>query len=402
MESDGNSGELNQNRFCWAPWGSLALHPDNTWRVCAVSTRKLHNFNPALGDYKSHPDLNDLREKFLNGEKDESCRSCWSKQELGGPSHREFINKRLSCASLEARTTEIRRLDLALGSICNLRCVMCRPQYSSRWIQDAKSLIQKDPSFWNPVLGSDLRQNSPAVDVDKIVDLIATQSNLEHLELKGGECLLHPRIEDVLQVIRQKSREKSLSFQLISNGTVTTEKLLALIDDIDRSSFFVSIDGIGEVFRYIRSYQRDFSEFEDSLRKIEKTLVRSELYMHFTISALNIHHIPDFVAWFDRFNQAGRWTRSWGLVAYPLELSLQSLSSEFLKASLERCAGLPDPRLLKLRSFFNEAEPQMRRFNPRLKKYLEDLDEHRNTDFRRSFPELANSIDAESARDIDC
>ncbi|MFN8792011.1 MAG: twitch domain-containing radical SAM protein [Bdellovibrionales bacterium] len=395
MSSDGRRGGPDQNRFCWAPWGSLALHPNGEWRVCAVSTKGLRGFDPASSDYVLDQDLNDLREKFLTGEKDASCRSCWSKQALGGPSHRDFINKRLAGASLEDRRLEIRRLDLALGSICNLRCVMCRPQYSTRWAQDAKSLLEKDPQFWAPLFGSDLKQSSSSADVDQIIEMIATLPSLEHLELKGGECLLHPRIEDVLTAIRQKSSEKKLSFQLISNGTVIKDPLLKLIDDIDRSSFFVSVDGTGDVFRYIRSYSPEFSHFEAGLKKIERALVRSELYMHFTISALNVHHIPEFVSWFDSFNEAGRWTRSWGLVAYPLELSLQSLSSDFLKVCLNRCEHIPDPRIRSLIASVQSAEPQGKTFHPRLKKYLQDLDEIRSTNFRKCFPELAASIDRE-------
>jgi len=103
---------------------------------------------------------------------------------------------------------------------CNLRCKHC---YQEEYC-------------------SDLTEEKLQMVISRIVEYLAQTDSVGHINLTGGEPLVHPFFWKVVQWIREESRIKS--FGLLTNGTLLQRDTAALLSKEKKLSFVqVSIDG---------------------------------------------------------------------------------------------------------------------------------------------------------------
>jgi hypothetical protein len=102
--------------------------------------------------------MQDVRLTMLDGKIPASCTKCFEEESNGVASKRiweayDWMNNDLDIEKLIEETADngtvppvIRYLDLRLGHTCNLKCVMCSPHDSSRWVQDYEPMMAKTKS----------------------------------------------------------------------------------------------------------------------------------------------------------------------------------------------------------------------------------------------------------------
>ena len=124
----------NKNTFCVAPYRSIYLSSTGQLSPCCY-TQTNYNFDK-IEDYYQSTSLNNLRKNLSNGVKDIQCKKCWITEDNGGDSLRLILNRTLGKDITQAvnnlDTKNIKSFDLQLGNLCNLKCVMCSPKWSSQ------------------------------------------------------------------------------------------------------------------------------------------------------------------------------------------------------------------------------------------------------------------------------
>jgi sulfatase maturation enzyme AslB (radical SAM superfamily) len=150
-------------------------------------------------------------------------------------------------------------LHIDLGNHCNLACKMCWPGASTaiatqyvKWGMPAEQYLgvdwTKDPEVWA-----------------RFLDELVAIPKLKNIHFMGGETLLSPRLEQLVDhMIAHKRFDVNFSF--VTNGTVYKPKLIEKLKQFPRVGIEISIETTTEHNNYIRQG----SKVDDVINNIKK------------------------------------------------------------------------------------------------------------------------------------
>ncbi len=195
-----------------------------------------------------------IRGELLRGQWPRECRMCQSQEHRGLPSRRQQESIRPEWRELMRNRdrlgeepSTITYLELAFDNLCNLKCRMCAPRYSTRWAEDLPALARAGlASFvqW----GSEVPMSN--IDFEGLLERLGPAPRLM---LKGGEPLLNKRLLGLLGRLGELGVAGRTSLTLVTNCTVLPKEFLRLAGRFHRIEVIASIDGTGPLHAYIRS-----------------------------------------------------------------------------------------------------------------------------------------------------
>jgi len=136
--------DLKKHKFCLMPWTHLTHHADGYFAPCCkVDSRLKHKgkFAKDLKEAWESEDLETMRKAFRANFKLPECKLCWEEEKAGKVSDRMARIKHISAQFGEERVFELiksksldapKSLDLKFSNLCNLKCRICSPSYSSQ------------------------------------------------------------------------------------------------------------------------------------------------------------------------------------------------------------------------------------------------------------------------------
>lgn len=128
----------------------------------------------------------------------------------------------------------------------------------------------------------------PPSDLHTIAEALA-HSGIFFATLSGGEPLMEPEIWKVISLFRDEKK----SVQLISNGTLITEKVARKIKDFNVNSVQISLDGLEETHNNQRGAQNCFKK---SVQAIEYLLKENiSVVVNTLVSQRNVEEIPSLL-----------------------------------------------------------------------------------------------------------
>ena len=272
---------MNPDTFCIAPWTNTRITTDGTLMPCCkisptFSKQNISTIEDFDRDWWNGSSMQQLRQDLAQGTKPKSCNVCWTDQAAGKVSLRQEYNKRLSkhtdIRAIAKSVTYINDrmpigLELDMGNICNFKCVMCGPKYSSK-IQAERtqhhSKYKELPFFAFP----DLKFNYDWPNQDQFQTLFKkVMPDVKLLQLKGGEPLL---IKNVILTIKSVKDKKSTVIGITTNGSVEfDDDFIEQLAQFQRIWLFVSVDGIDEHGEYIR-YGSHWPTVHNTITKVSK------------------------------------------------------------------------------------------------------------------------------------
>lgn len=316
--------------FCVLPWIHLATRPNGDMRLCCTANASGAGENHTVGLIKnqdgSHANfgkvtpleawnnefMKNVRTTMLNGEIPASCKGCFDEESQGIVSKRlwetaswmndegvdieELIHQTKEDGTVPER---LQYLDLRLGHTCNIKCVMCSPHDSSKWVADWQKLI---PVLQDDNVKSQLRWdkkefNNKWYEKGKFWDeLYAQIPNLKQVYFAGGEPLMIAEHKKFLEEIIRQGYEQNILLRYNSNGILVDEDLIELWSKFKKVKFAVSIDAIHERDHYIR-FPTNFADVERTLHMLDNTPDNIHVSMATAVQIFNIKHLPDFMKW---------------------------------------------------------------------------------------------------------
>ena len=279
--------KLNSNSFCVLPFIQQFVDTDNRIMPCCIAERT--QVGPEYVDTSSFNSdyLKRIRKQMLRGVKPKPCRVCYDKELIGYRSKRKKVNKQFEEWEFEVddngeMATRPQYYDLRPGNVCNLKCVMCNPRVSSKWIEDNHLSFEK----WTKTVKFNGNQ------IDEILD---NGASIRRLQLAGGEPFYMPSVERLLLGLVNKGYAKNIDLQITTNLTYLNDDILHLLEQFKKIVITISIDGIKEVGEYIR-FPMKWDIFNDNLN----TLLQNKhirIAVNITKSQLNIGHIDTILEW---------------------------------------------------------------------------------------------------------
>lgn len=294
----------NKNTFCILPWIHLFASTTGTLRPCCVSTEfdyryKIHK--DGIKEYWNSQHMKDLRLSLLNGEKPNICETCWDKERRGDTHSKrlgelriwadrinidELINSTLADGTVD---DNIVSYDLRLGNLCNLKCVMCNPNSSSKWLED-KDILGK---YVNTGFSKHSLPNLKWPEQNQLWDYLnENASSIRLLHFAGGEPLLHKKHYVLLNSLVEQGYSSKISLKYNTNITHLPDQLFNLWNKFKHVQVWCSIDAYGDLNEYIR-YPSKWQDIENALKLLDETDDNVQIRVNTAISALNIEFIPE-------------------------------------------------------------------------------------------------------------
>lgn len=313
--------EPKNKNMCLLPWLHIFADSKGDLIPCCLYREQkgeksfnLHK-NGDLKKYWSSEKLKSLRQQFLASERPKGCQACFEHEEAGILSYRQGQNQLLESAI--ERTTDFSTdppyqpvsFDLRLGNICNLKCNMCGP-HSSKLI--LKDLLKEDPTrahleeFKNYM-------NINWFEKEEIWnELLSSQGQIVQLHLTGGEPLIMPEVEILLQMLIKKNLANQIILSFNSNVTTLRGSTTKLFKSFKGVKIHASIDAIGELSEFIR-YPSNWDQVKKNIKELASKRSQYniiEFQIHSTIQNENIFHLPTLLEFietqdylsFDEFN----------------------------------------------------------------------------------------------------
>lgn len=247
--------------------------------------------------------------------------------------------------------------DIRPGNTCNLKCVMCGPDNSSKWNEDIDIFNQFNDQKPKP---------TRSIDWDYIYKHSINKARLMYFA--GGEPFYMKEVTQFLERLSEfEWNRKNTRIDFNTNGVSCTDKTIDILNRYDNVRMSISIDGIGNVNELIR-YPTRWRVFREQL----KILKKFDHHYNVTVSALNLPVIDDL-------NIFCKGNMKLQLLTFPKHLSINCLKPDIVYEiySLTRVDELL-PLLANYK--YNSS------MNQKMQDYLTALDSKRNTDSRSIIP----------------
>lgn len=263
--------------FCAVPWSSLSLTPSGDFRICCFSDAlatvptdeggaAFNVANGGLAQFWNGKAMRSLRRDMLEGRENEVCKGCYDRERATGHSPRLDMNRLsppLPPAADGTAPLVIRALDLRFGNLCNMRCRMCSPNSSHLWLDEWDAAFPKEAL--SPAKRSRLASMNWFEDDASWADLLALLDGVETVNFAGGEPLLAAAHRRFLRACIERGVASRIALNYTTNGTLASQEVIDLWSAFRSVSLFVSVDGVGDLHRYIR-FPGAWSQLDRNIR----------------------------------------------------------------------------------------------------------------------------------------
>lgn len=241
---------------------------------------KSENFTQ-MENVVNHPYLQEIRLRAKNNEKHKACRACWDLESVGGESNRLLLLDQYKNTLKELNfEVKLKHLDYNTLPICNAKCIICGPSYSSLWAAEKGIKIINGSEYQERHLDN--------LDLDSV----------ETIYFNGGEPLLTNEHLYVLKKIKYPSK---VDVSYNTNGScfpnVETFNIWKNFKSVNLS---FSVDGIDERFEYIRAPLK-WNRVSENIIKIND-LGNIKISCSYTIGRHNVFDLEDTISWFNNLN----------------------------------------------------------------------------------------------------
>lgn len=225
--------------------------------------------------YNSH--FEKIRDQWKNNRYPVECNYCKIAEDNNLNSRRQGSNNWYADNNITDSAVELIRIDYWVGDTCNLACLICGPQNSSKWKQEKKIPIQQ--------ASANINKSWSNLDLTK----------LRFIHFNGGEPLLSKEHITFLQNIPDPSQ---VHLNYNTNGTILpSQELVELWSKFKLVQLDFSIDDVEERFE-IQRYPASWSSVVANLEwYYDHSPVNCMFSINTTISVLNQSNLDNIKQW---------------------------------------------------------------------------------------------------------
>jgi len=297
------------NELCLVPWTSIAISPRGDIAPCCkfVNKNEYNITKDTIKEYSDSKYLNDIKNKMLASEWPAGCIRCKTEEDNNIKSKRQLDYERWNTEWNEYTSDKGYIVaSIAFGNTCNLKCITCSSESSSRWRKEYLDLYGVDMA---PI-------ETISTEADEIYNAMP---NVIHFDIPGGEPLLSEvqKQKALLSRYIKSGQSKNITLHYTTNAQLFPNNewwdIWSHFKEVDMQ---LSIDGIGTRYEYIRFpaknelIEEHVMMYNESINKYPNL----KLSVSHTISAYNIYYLSDFFDWCEFYNLPRPWC---GVVSNP-------------------------------------------------------------------------------------
>jgi len=263
-----------EKNFCSSPWFHMRINNSGSYEYCRWKTHdwktqalSKHNIVNQTPTEYFQSSMSTIRLDLLQGKSLPECKDCYimdanhkvsgrQRQLLKSGIRDQYFVKTLASSPMltdfshsekNNGHTNRRPIDwqIDLGNYCNSACIFCNAESSSRLASELLKLgaIDQLPSAnWcdDPVL------------LEKFIDDLCSTDNLRYLHFLGGETVITPAFQTILQALTQRLDVSKISIGFTTNLTVWSDPVIELLKQFSEVNLGMSIETLTPVNDYVR------------------------------------------------------------------------------------------------------------------------------------------------------
>lgn len=340
----GQLNKIQSKTFCMHPFTGLATREDGAIQVCCRSHPIGFIQDATLEHHWNGETMTRIRRQVLQGERPSECEPCFRLEDQGVESLRQ---RHIAGKIPEARINlypdaldkmqdgytmpfEIPTMELKLNNLCNLKCRMCHPGDSTSWNDWSvvKDYYKEKGRVIFDLVETHNLEKKPLLDKFENNEQwwASLEKNLPYfrrVEFAGGEPLMDPQHYRILDMLKPYGHQIEIKYA--TNGTTLGISKGRTIHDywphFRSVAVNVSIDGIGDVYNYIRG-NADWNQVVDNVKEIQKIPNVSRVVGAVAVQVSNVMQLDKMIEYF--LNDLGIIFYT-NMVSYPDVLCIQVL-----------------------------------------------------------------------------
>jgi len=269
-----------------------------------------------------------IKNDSLNGIRNKACQQCWDMEDnpntvdMSGRLHAlKYYDKWMK----DENSFKIELLDLRWKNTCNLACIMCDAQFSSKWLKE----LNKKHDF-------------PLIITEKMKKYIYENiANFKEIYLAGGEPLQMKENIELLSKLLEIN--PNVSIRLNTNLSVIDTEVYKLLKQFPQENvqWNVSIDGELDIFEYVR-WPGKWLDMYQNLRTLLETY--DNVYCDILVNIVNCENVlllANDVLINDLHIDPDR--IKFTPLTHPVELDVRNYSEEIIEKIMKKTADFMVP-----------------------------------------------------------
>lgn len=315
----------NKNIFCPSPWLHIKLELDGHYAACRWQTSidpeiyNMHIKTTSLLEFYNSSIMNKFRQSLLSDSLVPECSSCNYEDTFGKVSgrSRQLLRSNIAINSVEQDFERSHHLSvfnysknnngetpnllcdlqINLSNVCNGACIMCRPHFSTKLVNDYIKLSKIVPSLFKQPKPMECWADDPIL-VEKFITDIKELPSIDYVHLLGGETLYLESFYTICDALIEAGISKKIFLGTTTNLTIYTDRLEKMIPEFSKFHIGLSIESINPLNDYIR-YPGTINDTLENLSKFlllrEKFPVKLHLSLRVTPNIFTILYFDEVI-----------------------------------------------------------------------------------------------------------
>jgi len=369
--------EIYKNLAIWSHNGKLGYNPCSFFKGYIKTADRFD-----LKDVWNSPEHLQLKHSVENDIPIAGCQQCYQ-AEKNGLESRRMGSRRLYeefHQDINIDSDGPQGLDYSVGNLCNLKCVICGPGNSSKWIPDYQKL---HPTKSIKQFQFDKFNQIEITDVD-------TLKNVKNVHFHGGgEPLM---TENHVNLLKQIYKVKGLSDVRVFYNTNATQtvsnEILELWKKCKLVELYFSLDDIGLRFNYQRT-GADWDSVQLNLKWYLDNMPHNHMFnINCTWGYLNLFYINELHDWYNANFSSNRYGDTTNLIFQKAIgiYSLDHVSQVVYDILVNKFKNYPDLLAIVNSLIINDKS------HDEFWSTIKMIDTVRNTDFKTLCPEWSSLL----------
>lgn len=238
--------------YCPQPWTGGFFTTEEQKVCCGHASVPSHRPSALY----THELVKNLRRTLLSGDIDKNCQRCKNDEDNGIKSLRKTHLDWHNDVGIDFEKDidypfTPKLFEVRLSNLCNYKCRMCTPNYSSSIDKE----IKKNPHLkkWythQPDVTTDASHLS--YQDDFLNDIIGMIPNIKAVHFTGGEPMLIPDLTIIIDTMDSQDYISDIVAYFTTNVSTINPKIFDKINKFKEVHFTLSIDGIEDSAEYMR------------------------------------------------------------------------------------------------------------------------------------------------------
>ena len=359
----------------------------NNWSYTDNKLEPLFAYKNTLEQAWASPTRKMITIALEKGRVLDSCQVCHDVEKSGRISVRQSLNQVF--ADVNPLPDQPKVMIIKPSNVCNLACRMCNPETSTGWYKDSLSLARIDnPEISDREFFSRFNHIRDGLS-DRNTEFWNTMKqwlpNFEFMDIYGGEPFLATALFDALKHTADAGNAGSVSLRLHTNATILNQDYLNVLTKFKFVNIGLSIDShVPEQVEYIR-YPVKHNELVANIKTFVEWASQHKnisVSATVTVTTFNVFYIDEILK---QISQLGL-PATLNFVTTPGEYDARHIPVDVKHKLLQHIQNTD------VKKFVSQTIPGCDYFWPRFWKVTQQLDQLRNQDFAKVFPEFYKLI----------